>query len=246
MRRHGRLPRLHALEQVWALEGEIHAERTARGLGHQLMAARTGGVHLVQRIEGRGRVGVGMEEGRDHHRPLGLDGQLLEIGDRGLAAFGQHVDAAALGHRLHQRAQLAIVGQPRWHGRAALAVVRLGRRGGETHGTRRHGLAHLRRHLADLLVGRLALRRLLAHHEGADRGMAGVAGDVGADALTLQHVEILRKALEAPADAGAQRVERHALDMGQVTHGEVAVSGFAGRDGEAAIAHHRRGDAERG
>ena len=75
--------------------------------------------------------------------------------------------------------------------------------------------------------------------------MAGEAGDVGTDAVLLQHVEILREALEAPVDAGAQRVERHALDMGQVAHREVAVGGLAGRDGEAAIAEDRRGDAQR-
>ncbi len=44
--------------------------------------------------EGCRRIGVGMEEGGDHHRPPGLGGELLEIGDRGLAALGQHVDAA--------------------------------------------------------------------------------------------------------------------------------------------------------
>ena len=75
--------------------------------------------------------------------------------------------------------------------------------------------------------------------------MTGEAGDVGADAVLFQHVEILREALEAPVDAGAQRVERHALDMGEVAHGEVAVGRLAGRDGEAAIAQDRRGDAQR-
>jgi hypothetical protein len=78
--------------------------------------------------------------------------------------------------------------------------------------------------------------RVLAHHEGADGGVAGEAGDVGADAVLLQHVEILREAFEAPVDAGAEGVERHALDMGQVAHGEVAVGRLAGRDREAAIA----------
>jgi hypothetical protein len=54
-----------------------------------------------------------------------------------------------------------------------------------------------------------------------------------------------REALELPADAGAQRVERHALDMGEMAHGEVAIGRLAGRDGESAIAQHGRGDAER-
>ena len=246
VRRHGRLPRFHALEQVGALEGEIHAERAARGLRHQLMPARAGGIHLVERVEGGRRIGVGMEEGCDHHWTPRLDGQLLEVGDRGLAALGQHVDAAtAVAHRPHQRAQFTIVGEARRHGCAALAVVRFGGRGGEAHGAGGHALAHECHHPGDLVVGGGAFGRFLAHHPGADRRMAGEAGDVGADAQPLQHVEILREALELPADAGAQRIERHALDMGEMAHGEVAVLRLAGRDGEAAVAQDCRGDPQR-
>ena len=45
------------------------------------MAARAGGIDLVERREGCRRIGVGMEDGGDHHRAPGLDRQLLEIGD---------------------------------------------------------------------------------------------------------------------------------------------------------------------
>src|SRR5215208_6199575 len=75
--------------------------------------------------------------------------------------------------------------------------------------------------------------------------MTGIAGDVGTDALLLQHVEILREAFEAPLYPGAQGVERHALDVRQMAHGEVAVLRLAGRDREAAVAQHRGGDAQR-
>ena len=65
-------------------------------------------------------------------------------------------------------------------------------------------------------------------------------------AVALEHVEVLRDGLELPADAGAQDLERHAFDLGEVAHDPLAVGGAARRDGEAAVADHRGGDAERG
>lgn len=154
-----------------------------------------------------------------------------------MLTLGQHVDAAAaFGHGAHQGTQFLVVGKARRHGRATFAVVRFRRARREADRTGCHRLAHQGRHARDLLVGRGALGGLLTHHEGADGGMAGEAGDVRADTLLLQHIEILRKALETPAHASPQRLQRHALDMGQVAHGEIAVPRLAGRDGEAAIA----------
>jgi hypothetical protein len=99
------------------------------------------------------------------------------------------------------------------------------------------------RAISSSVAGRFA--GVLAHHEGADRGMPGEGDDVRHHAVALEHREILGEALELPADAGAQRVQRHALDLGQVAHREIAVRGLARRDAEAAIADHDGRHAER-
>src|SRR6185436_10176862 len=72
------------------------------------------------------------------------------------------------------------------------------------------------------------------------------AGDVRPDAVLLEHPDIFREGFETPIDAGAQRLERHALDVGEVAHGEVTIRRPAWRKREAAVAHHHRGDPERG
>ena len=186
-----------------------------------------------------------MEERGDHHRPLRFGGNLFEIGDGGLAALGQHVDAfAAFAHGADQRAQFAVVGQPRGHGRSAFAVMCLRRARGEADGPGLHGAAQQVGHCGYLGIAGGTFGGLGAHDEGAQRGVAGKAGDVGADTVLFQHVEILRKALELPADTGTQRIERHAFDMGEVAHREIAILRLAGGDGEAAIAEHGRRDAE--
>ena len=76
--------------------------------------------------------------------------------------------------------------------------------------------------------------------------MTDEGGDVERGAAPLQGRQVFREALEIPDDALAQHLQRHALDVGQVAQGPVAVAGPAGRDGEAAVADHHRGDAEAG
>ena len=75
--------------------------------------------------------------------------------------------------------------------------------------------------------------------------MTEIGRHVDAHAAALQHREILGERLEVPPDAGAQGVEGHAFDLGQVAHRHIAVGGTAGRDREAAIADDDRRDAER-
>jgi hypothetical protein len=74
--------------------------------------------------------------------------------------------------------------------------------------------------------------------------MAGEHRDVERAAQALEHVEVLRHAFEVPAHAGAQHVERHAFDLRQVAHHQLAVAFAARGDGEAAVADDRGGDAE--
>ena len=92
---------------------------------------------------------------------------------------------------------------------------------------------------------RRALGRRVAHDISADRRMADENRDVDSAALALEHLQVLRDGFEIPAHTGAQHLERHALDLREVLHHELAVARAAGRDGEAAVADDRRGDAER-
>ncbi len=163
------------------------------------------------------------------------------------AAFREHVDAAAaFAHRADERRHLGIARQPRRHRQAAFAVVRRARAAGEADGAVRHRIANDRLHLRDLGGSRLAARRVVAHHVGSHRRMADVGGDVGDAAAGAQLRHVLAEALEAPVDAGAQRVDRHAFDLGEVPHRDLAIGGPARRDREAAVADHRRRHAERG
>ena len=63
------------------------------------------------------------------------------------------------------------------------------------------------------------------------------AGDVWHNTFLCQHGDVIGKRLEPPIDAGAQRIQRHAFDLGQVFHHQVTILFAAGRDGEAAVAH---------
>jgi hypothetical protein len=76
--------------------------------------------------------------------------------------------------------------------------------------------------------------------------VADERGHVGDQAAPLERRQILRIRLEIPLDAGPHRLQRHALDVGEVAHHEVAMSRPARGDREAAVADHERGDAEAG
>ena len=134
-----------------------------------------------------------------------------------------------------------LVGEPRGHRDAGLAVVLLERRGREPDRAGLHRLDDEALHLRHLGLGRGAVRRLLAERPCAHRRVPHEGGDVRHHALALQHVEVLRVGLEVPVDAGHQRFERHALDVGEVAQRAVAIALAARCDGEAAVAHHHGG-----
>ena len=151
-----------------------------------------------------------------------------------------------LAQRAGERHQLALVGQARGHRHAGLAVVLLERGGREADRSGPHGLQHDAAHLGDLGLGGRAPGGVGAEHVGAHRGVADERGDVRHHAAPLHRVEVLGIALEVPAHAGAQRLQRHALDVGQRAQREIAVGRAARRDGEAAVADDDGGHAERG
>ncbi|MEY4073526.1 MAG: hypothetical protein RJA29_883 [Pseudomonadota bacterium] len=75
--------------------------------------------------------------------------------------------------------------------------------------------------------------------------MAHIGRHVDRTAFAAQHVQVLRKGLEIPFNALTQHIQRHALHLREITHGDVAVGGLAGGDGEATIADDCRGDTQR-
>ena len=240
------LPAHEPLDRVWRLHREVHRQRAARDLADQRMASGVGRSDGVEVIEHRLRVGAVVQQRGDHHRAAAVGGQRFKKRQRRVAALRQHEDAvAALGHRHHQRMHLAVVGQARGHRQPALAVVR--RRGAAREADRAglHRFAHDALHGGHLGIGGAAFRGVVAHHVGPHAAVADVGGDVDRTSLAAQLRQVLGKGLEAPRDAGLQHAERHALDLGQVAHRDVAVGGLARRDGEAAIADHGRRHAQR-
>ena len=186
-----------------------------------------------------------MQERGNHYRAAAVGGQRFEKRHRRVSALGQHVDTVtARAHRSDQRVHLAIVGQTGGHRQSALAVVRGRRAAGKADGAGRHRFADYGLHLRDLHLGGHALRCGVAHHVRADAAVPDVSGDVDGASFAPKLRHVLGERLELPCDALPQHVQRHAFDLREIAHCDVAVLRLARRDGESAIANHRRGHAE--
>ena len=97
---------------------------------------------------------------------------------------------------------------------------------------------------SNLFGSAFALGGLFAHDIHASGGVPNESGRVHRGTVGLERIEVLREGLKAPvAQAGAQRVDAHALHVLERAHDEVAVFGPGGRDRESAVAHHDGGDA---
>ena len=210
------------------------------------MAARIGGGDRVEIVEHRLRIGAVVQQRGDHHRATAVGGQRFEKRHRRVSALGQHVDAAtAVTHRGDERLHFAVVGQARRHRQPTLTVVRGRRAAGKADGARLHRLADDGLHLRDLGRGGGARRRVVAHHVGANAAMSDVGGDVDRAPFAPKLRHVFGECLEFPRNALPQYVQRHAFDLREIAHRDVAVLRLARRDGESAIADHRRRDAQR-
>ena len=216
----------------------------------QAVAARVGGGDRVEVVEHRLRVGAVVQQRGDHHRPAAVGGQRLEERHRRVRR-----PWSACRRRGRPRpwpstsaAHLAVVGEARRHRQAAFAVVRGRGAAGEADGAGVHAPRARCACICAISSARGgALRCRVAHHVGADDAVADVGGDVDRAAAALAAVPGIPGRSRSPsAMPCAQHLERHAFDLGQVAHRELAVLRPAGRDGEAAVADHRGGHAERG
>ena len=237
-----------AVERIGVGHREVERQRLAGDLDVEPDAAANRGGAILEHLDRPGGLllVVHRHTGALEKRPAVLGRHRLQLLRR-LHARGDLDHAlAARPHGADQRVELRHRRDRRRHGHAAIArmIERIG--GAEPDRAMGHGVGHHRLHPGQLLGRRvLALRGILAHHRGADGRMAGQHRHVGVGAAAAQHAHVFAEALEVPGDALAQRVEVHALDHREIADDEVAHRGRRRHDAEAAIADHRRGDAER-
>jgi len=145
------------LERIGVGKRELHPERKAAHLTPQFASALACLGDLVELAENPPGV-VGVHEHRgDHHRASVVRGYLLEPGNCGGHPLGEHEDAApCLAERPGERKHLGMVGKPRRHRYAMLAVVLFQRGGGKTHRPCAHRVEHQGPHLRDLVGARRA------------------------------------------------------------------------------------------
>jgi len=114
----------------------------------------------------------------------------------------------------------------------------------EAERARGDALLHERGHLRDVEgSGGRVIRAALAHHVRAHRTVRHLCAEVHAEAAPLERVEILREGLPLPLDALVERGARDVLDAFHQLDQEVVLTRPHGREADAAVAHHGRGDA---
>ena len=242
-----RHPRLQPLEHVGLAHGELELELAARDCAVHVQPLRAPVGHAHHVVPRRIRHARVVQDRGGKEGPSAAARQRLQPGGLRIRRFGHHEGPPpGFAQRRDQRMELLLGRQPRRHRHAALAVVLIGSGRGQSDRARFQPLRHERAHGGDLLRRGGASRCVRAHDPRAQGRVADVGGDIRPDPLPLEKVEVLREALETPVHAGAQAVQRHALHVRQIAQIEVAIGRPARSEGEAAVAHHRSGDAQLG
>ena len=163
---------------------------------------------------------------------------LVEVGN---PADGAPPDRA---DRVGQPQQFALLGEGAGHAVAVGGQMRDGTRGGEAARARLQRLADDIGHEADIVLRRrLVGDAAFAHRIGPDGAMRHLCGDVDGARARLQRVEIFRKALPVPGEALGERGARNVLHALHHADQRMVRVRAGGREADAAIAHHHRGDA---
>ena len=91
--------------------------------------------------------------------------------------------------------------------------------------------------------GGLAVDPALAHHEDAQRRVRQLAADIHVELAPTELVQIVRIALPVPRQPLGEHREGDVLDPFHQLDQPLVVCGPAGREADAAVAHHHRRDA---
>ena len=184
---------------------------------------------------------VVVETGTDHDPHLGLAlGLVVPLRvrvrddlDRAVVELGEHR------RERHDLVARRVVAR---HLAPVLADVHVELRGREADRALAHALAHELLHRGDLVGGRGALARVVAHHPAPHRAVADVAAGVDAE-LPLVAIPEVAEAPAREAEALLERRLRHAFDAAQHPGEPRHVLGLRGREREAAVAREHGGDA---
>lgn len=233
-------------------EGVAHVDLARQRQGRSLRA-RAARDHRRRLAQGRPhRLGdvVAVEHGDEGDRPAALGEHEIEqlqfrivhhpdlLGhgdfDRALAALFQRV---AVGLQL-LAARVAAGERP-----AGVAHVLVEQRAGKAE---RAGIDRLSKqcfYMNQFIKSSRALHRRLAHDVVAERRERREEGEVERGLARRGRVHELREGLPVPGDALGEHLEGDRLHVDEIAHGDLARLGPAGRDADAAIAHHHRGHA---
>ena len=148
-------------------------------------------------------------------------------------------------HLLAQRDQLVGRREPRRHRSAVEVVVRRGPRRREPEAALGDRRAEELSHRFDLVRGRLPLRRRLAHHHPANRGVPDEEPGVRHQA-TLEPIEVGAERGPVPVARLLEGRDGHPLDAGEHVHEVVGLAGRERSHGEAAVPADHCGDAVHG
>ena len=160
--------------------------------------------------------------------------------------FGHHLQHAGAGvlHAQRDAAQFFFL---RAQGRRRVAPQRLVRqaaRGGEAEGASLHRVFRDLAHLGDVaLVGVLQVDGAVAHDEDAHGGVRQQRADVDVALAAVERVEVFAERFPLPLQAFVHDRAGDVLDAFHQFDQAFAVGGLAGGEADAAIAHHRGGDA---
>ncbi len=205
------LPHGETVEGELGLEREQGAQPAAVDLGEhapaqgrrlveqgQVLAPDVGAVAPAEHAEGDG--------------PPRLHGQVAQpeviLAQTGIAGGAVHALAGQLedarvqlAHDADEAPHLVPGGRAARHGPAVGRLVGRRARGGEADGAGAQGVAQLALHRLEVVLGGRLIEGALAHHVGAQGGVADVAGVVDALGQRLEGVEELRVGGPLPLDA---------------------------------------------
>ena len=245
------LPGRQHVEGQVGLQREDGVDRTRRALAEHAPAR---GVDLFDcfslALPGRRVFALFGRDQTEHDGALVGQREMLHARQEGVVHGAvQHIGASLedagieFAHRRDDALDFFPGGDTAGDRRAIGCQVRMRARGGEAHGTGLEPLLYQARHAVNFFIGGRVSHRAPAHHVHADRRMADVHRVVQRLGSALDRGHVFGEGFPGPVDAGFHRIGRDVLDIGQAVRHPLAVGWFAGRQREAAVAHHHRGHA---